>query len=179
MKGDRGLGELGRRQRGPNLPDRTRDQESFRQNIPRPSGSAETFARHHAELYADEEGLVDDQHIGNPHFPRVWRTNRYIGEARTEPMRSMDKFEVTMLIIEDIDPRYTILSPIPGAGDMASRHQIVTVTGCTRHPKRMTVGMAKDMAIADRKKPLEGSREDRYRRPSYELMHLALFATLD
>lgn len=75
--------------------------------------------------------------------------------------------------------RYTILSPIPGAGDMASRHQIVTVTGCTRHPKRMTVGMAKDMAIADRKKPLVGSREDRYRRPSYELMHLALFVTLD
>lgn len=66
--------EVGRRQRGPDLPTRIQDRDSFRQNIPYPSGSEEEFARHHAELYGDEEELVDGHHTGSPHFPR--RTER-------------------------------------------------------------------------------------------------------
>lgn len=70
MRRDRAFGERGRRERGPDLPNRTQDRESFRQRIPVPSGSEDDFARHHAELYGDEENLVDGRHTGSAHFPR-------------------------------------------------------------------------------------------------------------
>ena len=70
MKGDHGSGETRRRHRGPDLPIRTHNRESFRQNVPYPSDSEEDFARHHADLYTNEENLVDGQHVGIPHFPR-------------------------------------------------------------------------------------------------------------
>lgn len=63
-------GEVGRRQRGPDLPNRTQDRESFQGNISYPLGSDEEFARRHAELYGEEENLVDGHHTSSPHFPR-------------------------------------------------------------------------------------------------------------
>lgn len=75
--GNRGSG---RHHRGPDLPRRTQDRESFQRNIPYPSGSEEHFARHHANLYADEEDLVDGRHVGSAHFPRRSERARISGQ---------------------------------------------------------------------------------------------------
>ncbi|KAF6220396.1 hypothetical protein HO133_002828 [Letharia lupina] len=83
MKRDRRSGEGGHHQRGPDLPTRTQDWASFRQNIPYPSDSEESFARHHAERYGDEELLVDGQHTGSPHFPRRSERARIHAEYTT------------------------------------------------------------------------------------------------
>ena len=77
MGGKRGSG---RRHRGPNLPDRTQDRESFHGNIKYPSGSEEQFARRHAELYGNEEKLVDGRHVGSAHFPRRSERARISGQ---------------------------------------------------------------------------------------------------
>ena len=69
MKGNHSSGEIRRRHRGPDLPTRTQNRETFRQNIPYPSDPEEDFAHHHADLYTNEENLVDGQHVGIPHFP--------------------------------------------------------------------------------------------------------------
>ena len=83
MKDHRGVGEGGHHQRGPNLPGRTQDRESFQQRIPFPSGPEEDFAQHHAELYGDEEDLVDGRHTGSAHFPRRSERARMHGEYTT------------------------------------------------------------------------------------------------
>ena len=70
MKGNQGSGEKHRRHRGPDLPIRSQNRESFQQKIPYPSDAEEDFASQHADLYADEENMVDGQHVGVPHFPR-------------------------------------------------------------------------------------------------------------
>lgn len=70
MRRNHGFSERGRRERGPDLPNRTQDLDSFRQRVPYPSGSEDDFTRHHAELYGEEENLVDGHHTGSAHFPR-------------------------------------------------------------------------------------------------------------
>ena len=70
MPRNHGYGEGPHRQRGPDLPKRSRNRESFQQYCPYPSDTEEEFARHHADLYGDEENLIDGQHIGSAHFPR-------------------------------------------------------------------------------------------------------------
>ena len=69
MGGKRGVREARHRHRGPDLPNRTQSRDSFHQNIPYPSGSEEAFAHHHADIYANEEPMVDGRHVGSPHFP--------------------------------------------------------------------------------------------------------------
>ena len=70
MGNKRGLHEVRHRYRGPDLPTRTQNRESFQRNVPYPPGPEEEFARQHADIYGEEEGMVDGQHVGGPHFPR-------------------------------------------------------------------------------------------------------------
>ena len=69
MGNKRGLHEVRHRYRGPDLPNRTQNRESFRRNVPFPPGPEQEFARKHADTYGDEEGMVDGLHVGGPHFP--------------------------------------------------------------------------------------------------------------
>ena len=70
MGGNRKPGERYPRHRGPDLPNRSRDRDSFQSNIPYPSGSETEFASRHADLYGEEEHLIDGSHAGRPYFPR-------------------------------------------------------------------------------------------------------------
>ena len=83
MRGRRDSRAARRRHRGPDLPTRTQNRDSFRRNIPRPSGPEEEFARHHAELYGEEEDMVDGKHTSIPHFPRRTERARIHGEYTT------------------------------------------------------------------------------------------------
>ena len=65
-----GLHEVRHRYRGPDLPNRTQNRELFQRNVPFPPGPEQEFARQHADIYGEEEGMVDGQHVGGPHFPR-------------------------------------------------------------------------------------------------------------
>jgi hypothetical protein len=94
-----------RQHRGPNLPDRTQDRESFQRNIKCPSGSEEEFARRHADLYGNEENLVDGRHVGTPHFPRRSERARLNGQHSLsnhfrDTTRNAYKFELDAAIPE-------------------------------------------------------------------------------
>ena len=69
MGNKRGLHEVRHRYRGPDLPNRTQNRESFHRNVPFPPGPEQEFAHQHADTYGDEEGMVDGLHVGGPHFP--------------------------------------------------------------------------------------------------------------
>ena len=69
MSNKRGLHEVRHRFRGPDLPNRTQNRESFQRNVPFPPGPEQEFARQHADIYGNEEGMLDGQHVGDPHFP--------------------------------------------------------------------------------------------------------------
>lgn len=69
MGNKRGLHEVRHRYRGPDLPNRTQNRESFQRNVPYPPGPEQEFARQHADIYGKEKGMADGQHVGGPHFP--------------------------------------------------------------------------------------------------------------
>ena len=64
-----GLHEVRHRYKGPDLPNRTQNRESFQRNVPFPPSPEQEFARQHADIYGKEENMVDGLHVGNPHFP--------------------------------------------------------------------------------------------------------------
>lgn len=65
-----GLREVRHRYRGPDLPDRTQNRQSFQRNVPFPPGPEQELARQHVDIYGKEEGMVDGLHVGGlPHFP--------------------------------------------------------------------------------------------------------------
>ena len=66
----RGSCEVYHRHRGPDLPNRTQNRETFQQSVPYPSGTEQEFARRHAEIFGDAENMIDEQHVDSPHFPR-------------------------------------------------------------------------------------------------------------
>ena len=83
MGSNRKLGENYPCHRGPDLPNRTQDRDSFQSNIPQPSGSEAEFAIRHADLYGEEEHLVDGSHVGRPYFPRRTERAKIHGEYKT------------------------------------------------------------------------------------------------
>ena len=88
MAGNQNSGERRSRHRGPDLPYRTKNRDFFQRNIPRPSGSEAEFASRHADLYGEEENLVDGNHVDRPYFPRRTERAKIHGEYKTStPVR--------------------------------------------------------------------------------------------